>query len=127
MDTLPILATTNGSAHKMWVAVAIVAVLLAIIGWWRVFTKAGKPGWASIVPIYNIYVLLQIAGRPGWWLLLYLVPFVNVVVHIVVAIDVAKRFGQTTGFGVIMLWLLMPFGYMILGYGNATYKAPKKR
>ena len=52
-------------------------MVVVIVGFWKVFEKAGQPGWAAIVPLYNAYILLKIAGRPGWWLLLFMIPFVN--------------------------------------------------
>ena len=97
-------------------------LVIAIIGCWKVFEKAGQPGWAILIPIFNIYILLKIAGRPAWWLLLYLVPIVNVVVGIVVAIDVAKAFGQSALFGFFLLFLFAGIGYLILGFGNYRYQ-----
>ena len=108
MDYLPLL-------FSLAIAVLIVA------GFWKVFTKAGHPGWAAIIPIYNLYILLKIAGRPGWWLLLFIVPVVNFVIAIIVAIDVAKSFGKGTGFGVGLAFL-GPIFYPILGFGEATYQ-----
>jgi len=104
------------------VYLAIIAV--AIIAFWKVFTKAGQPGWAAIVPIYNAIILLKIAGRPAWWILLMLIPFVNIVITLIVAIDVAKSFGQSPVFGVVMLWLLSIIGYLVLGFGSAKYIGP---
>lgn len=101
-------------------------VVLLIAGFWRVFTKAGQPGWAAIIPIYNVYILLKIAGRPAWWLLLFLIPIVSLVIAIIVAIDVAKAFGKGTGFG-IGLALLGPIFYSILGFGDATYQGAPAR
>jgi hypothetical protein len=95
--------------------------LLTLVAMWRVFNKAGRPGWAAIVPIYNAYTLLKVAGRPGWWLLLLFIPLVNVVVTIVVAIDVAKAFGRGGVFGVFGLWLFSFVGYPILGFGDSRY------
>ena len=60
------------------ISLAIMGVVIA--GIWKVFEKAGKPGWAALVPIYNIIVLLDIAGKPAWWLVLMLIPLVNVAV-----------------------------------------------
>ncbi|MHB1003316.1 MAG: DUF5684 domain-containing protein [Thermoleophilia bacterium] len=99
--------------------IAIIVFLIAAM--WKVFVKAGQPGWAAIVPIYNIYIMLQIAGRPGWWLLLMFVPFVNFVVQIIVALDIARNFGKSTGFGIGLI-LLSPIFYPILGFGSATYE-----
>jgi hypothetical protein len=112
------------SGAMMIVCLAILVVL--IIGYWKVFVKAGQPGWAILIPIYNVYVLLKIAGRPGWWLLLCLIPFVNIVIAIIVAIDVAKAFGQGAVFGVVLLFLLSAIGYLILGFGNYRYVGPSR-
>ncbi|HJP96321.1 MAG TPA: DUF5684 domain-containing protein [Candidatus Saccharimonadales bacterium] len=113
---------TSPGMVLLWIAIALVYV----VAMWRVFTKAKKPGWAAIVPIYNEYVKLKIIGRPGWWLLLYLIPLVNVVIALIVAIDLAKAFGKSTAFGVVGLWLFSLIGYLILGYGDAKYKMPKR-
>ena len=82
---------------------AIFIVLIA--GYWKVFEKAGEPGWAAIVPIYNLYVMLKIAGKPAWWLLLMLIPFVNLVIAIMVNLEIAKRFGKSDGFGIGLTFL----------------------
>jgi hypothetical protein len=128
MNLLLAAATTTTTVHPMsaaflWVF-GLILWLVVILAFWQVFVKAGRPGWAAIIPIYNIYVLLKIAGRPGWWLLLYIIPVVNWVVSLVVAIDVAKAFGKTSLFGVVGLWFFSVIGYMILGYGDATYHGP---
>lgn len=97
--------------------------ILIIAGIWKVFTKAGEPGWASIIPIYNVFVLLKIVGRPAWWLILFLIPFVNFVIWIVVSVDVAKSFGKGIGFAIGLMVLPM-FFYPALGFGSATYQGP---
>lgn len=100
--------------------------LLVLIGLWFVFKKAGQPGWKGIIPIYNTYVLLKLVGRPGWWLILFFIPLVNVIMLLVLALDVAKAFGKGTAFAIFWLWLFPFVGYLILGFGDATYHgAPK--
>ncbi len=99
-------------------------VILIIAGFWKTFVKAGQPGWASIIPFYNVYILLKIAGRPGWRLLLFFIPFVNIIVSLVVAIDVGKSFGKDALYSIILLWLLSAIGYLILGFGSAEYQGP---
>ncbi len=101
--------------------VELLLAVLTIVGMWKTFEKAGQPGWAAIIPIYNIYVLLKIAGRPGWWLILFIIPLVNVVISLIVSIDVAKKFGQGTLFG-LGLWLFPFVFYMILGFGSYSYE-----
>lgn len=101
------------------------AILIAVIaGFWKVFTKAGKPGWAAIVPIYNLVVLLEIAGKPLWWIVLFLIPFVNIIMCIIVSIAVAQKFGKSAAFGV-GLGLLGFIFYPILGFGDAQYQDAK--
>ena len=100
----------------VWFAV----VLLMIAGMWKVFVKAGKPGWAAIVPIYNIIVLLEIAGKPAWWVILFLIPFVNFIIAIMLGIAVAAKFGKGAGYG-LGLALLAPVFYPMLGFGKAEY------
>lgn len=102
-------------------------IIIYIVAWWKVYEKAGQPGWAAIIPFYNLYVLMQIAGRPGWWFILYLIPLVNIVVSLLVAIDLGKSFGKDTVFSVLLLWLMLPWawiGYLMLGFGDATYSGP---
>ena len=102
-----------------WLAFTI----LMIAACWKVFTKAGQPGWASIIPIYNWYVLCKIVGRPGWWVILLLIPFVNFIVGIVLCIDLAKSFGKGVGFGIGLVLLSVIF-FPILGFGSAQYQGP---
>lgn len=110
------------SGTMMLIFLAIAAVF--IVGAWKVFVKAGQPGWACIIPFYNIYILTQIAGRPAWWLLLFFIPIVNLVPAILISIDIAKAFGQSAAFGVILLFLLGGIGYLVLGFGNYRYQGP---
>ena len=100
--------------------------LLALVTTWQVFTKAKRAGWVALIPIYNIYILLKIARRPGWWLILYFIPLVNVVVHVILSIDVAKAFGKHAGFGFWLLWAFPFIGYPALAFGSATYTGRKK-
>ena len=97
-------------------------LVLMIASFWVVVTKASQPGWASIVPIYNIIVLLKIANKPWWWVLLYLIPLVGLIITIVVSIAVAKNFGKTAGFGIGLTFLPFIF-YPVLAWGDAQYTA----
>jgi Ca2+/Na+ antiporter len=110
-------AAIGGVFSLVMLAVAVVF----IIGMWKVFEKAGQPGWAALIPIYNTYILIKIAGRPGWWLLLLLIPLVNIVFVLLLSIDIAKAFGQSPVFGVVLLFLLCGIGYLVLGFGNYSY------
>jgi hypothetical protein len=106
------------------IGLAVVVFYIACL--WTIFTKAGQPGWACLVPIYNYYVLLQIVGRPWWWLLLALVPVVNIVIGIIVIVDLAKAFGKGVGFALGLLFLGFIF-YPVLAFGSATYGGSNKQ
>lgn len=103
--------------------VVLVLFALTLVAWWRLFAKAGRPGWAAIVPIYNIVVVLQIVGRPVWWVVLMLIPLVNFVIAIVLAVDLAKSFDRSAAFGVGLLFLGFIF-VPVLAFGSATYAGP---
>jgi hypothetical protein len=98
-------------------------IVLLVASLWKIYTKAGEPGWAAIVPIYNLVVLLKIVGRPVWWLVLMIIPFVNFVIIILVYIDLAKSFGKDTAFGIGLVFL-SPIFLPILGFGSARYVGP---
>ena len=106
-----------------FVGIYLVLVVLIITGMWKVFVKAGQPGWAILIPIYNVYVLLKAAGKPGWWLLLMLIPLVNLIVAIIAIVALAERFGKGGGFAVGLIFLPFIF-YPILGFGGAQYSPP---
>ena len=95
-------------------------VVLAVVSMWKVFVKAGKPGWASIIPIYNMIVMLQIAGKPIWWIILLFLPIANIVVSLLVGIAIAENFGKGAGFGVGLALVGIVF-FPILAFGNARY------
>ena len=101
----------------------VAIIFLGIIPMWRIFAKAGKPGWAVLVPIYNLILFCRICGRSGWWTLLCCIPLVNFIICIVLFIDLAKKFGKGAGFAVGLI-LLSPVFIPILGYGKSAYVAP---
>ena len=118
-------APSNGAAGAAFGVIGIVylaVIVLIVAAMWKIFVKAGKPGWAAIIPIYNLIVLLEIAGRPLWWFLLMLIPLVNLVMFIIVAVDVARKFGKGVGFAIGMLILPFIF-YPMLAWGDAQYNA----
>jgi hypothetical protein len=104
--------------------VYLVIIALVVIGLWKVFVKAGQPGWAAIVPIYNIVILLQIVGRPVWWVILMLIPCVSLVVAILVMLDLAKCFGKSQGFAIGLILLGFIF-VPILGFDDSRYLGPQ--
>jgi uncharacterized membrane protein YhaH (DUF805 family) len=101
----------------------LAVLVLMVASMWKIFDKAGQPGWAAIIPIYNVIVLLQIVGRPLWWFILMLIPVVGFIIGILVVLDLAKSFGQGVGFAIGLLLLPFIFG-PILGFGDASYRGP---
>lgn len=100
--------------------ITLILSVLTIVGMWKIFVKAGKPGWASIVPIYNLVIMLEIVKKPTWWVILYFIPFVNIIVGLIIIFDLAKSFGKGIGFTIGMI--LLPFiFYPILGLGKSAY------
>lgn len=101
----------------MFLPLILLIVVPTIIGLWKTFTKAHQPGWAAIVPIYNTVVLCKIVGRPVWWVLLFFVPFLNILVGLVLFVDLAKAFGKDVMFGVLT-WLFTPIMLLIIGFNK---------
>jgi hypothetical protein len=106
-----------------WVFWLIWLVLILVAGW-KMYVKAGQQGWVSLIPIINILGLLKIVHRPWWWILLMLIPFVNVVVAIIIMLDLAKAFGHGVGMALLLI-LLTPIGYLMLGFGGSQYQLQK--
>ena len=128
MNATWMLAQDDGGGGALALIPMIISLLIALVviaGIWKTFEKAGKPGWAAIIPIYNIIVLLEIAGKPIWWIILFLIPCVNIIVSLLVFIGVAKAFGKSEVFG-IGLWLLGFIFFPILGFGDAKYVGPAR-
>jgi len=110
----------KASGPFFWICeVAFIVLMLAAM--WKIFAKAGQPGWAAIIPIYNWIVWCKIVGRPAWWVLLLLICFP--IFFIILSIDLAKSFGKGVGFAVGLILLSIIF-FPILGFGNATYQGP---
>lgn len=101
--------------------IGLVIAVIVIVAMWKVFVKAGQPGWASIIPIYNTYIMCKIAGKPGWWVIMFFVPLVNIIFAILLMVALAKSFGKGAGFAVGLLLLGFVF-FPILGFGDATYQ-----
>ncbi len=107
----------DGAGLIIWLAIVVV-ILVAL---WKTFEKAKRPGWNAIIPFYNIYVMLGIVNRPGWWLIWYFIPFANIIVHLLVSLRLAKAFKRSEAFGIVLLWLFPVIGFLILGFGSSKY------
>ncbi len=111
----------GGGIGVVGLIIYLAIIILMIASLWKIFVKAGKPGWASIIPIYNVIVLLQIIEKPVWWFILFFIPFVNIVIAIIVYLKLAEVFGKGAGFGIGLI--LLPFIFFpILAFGDAQYQ-----
>lgn len=102
------------------VVLYLALMVFYIMVYWKLFVKAGKPGWACLVPIYNIIVYLEICGKPLWWIILFFVPFVNIVIALMLLYEFVKKFGKDTTFFVLTIFfsfVTMP----MLAFGSAEY------
>ena len=123
-------AATIAGLIAFFAAFALVFIAIAVvtlIGMWKVFTKAGHPGWAVLIPIYNLILLLRIAGLAWYWVftpLIVLIPFLGAIAYLVWVVwvhhRISTRFGQGVGF-TIGLTLLGPIFWLILGFGSSKY------
>lgn len=96
-------------------------IILSIAGLWKMFTKAGQPGFAAIIPIYNIYIMTKIAEKPGWFVLLFFIPLANIYAYVVIMNGISTKFGKGTGFTLGLIFLGFIF-FPILGFGDAQYE-----
>ena len=121
MQTLQTQTNGGGAVGVVVLIYLAIVVLLFIVPMWKIYTKAGKPGWASLVPIYNLVVLLRIINKPLWWIVMFIIPLVNIVFLVMTYNELSKAFGKGVGFTIGLLFL--PFIFLpMLGYGSARYQ-----
>lgn len=131
MDAYESLYAALGAAFAVFAIVYIGILVLIIASQWKIFSKAGQPGWAVLIPFYNLYVYTQVIKRPGWWMLLYfsaVIPIIGAIVLLVIAIidtnRLSKVFGKSAGYTVGLIFLGFIF-YPMLAFGSATYDASR--
>lgn len=122
MDCLNDSCSIGNFLGAYFIYIAILLIIDMVLSW-KINTKAGKPGWTGIIPIYDVIVLLDIINKPVWWLFMLIIPGVNIVFGILIFIELAKCFGKGTGFAVGMIFLPIIF-LPILAFGSAEYQAP---
>ena len=121
MPALPV-----GISSSLVIAIVAVALVLFVfnrICWWRILTKAQRPGWAVLVPVYSIIVRLQMLGKPIWWILILMIPPANLILFVLMVVALAEVFDRSIGFAIGLL-LLGPVFLPILAFGDAAYQKP---
>lgn len=121
MNDLSYFSAEQAEISTFQLVLIIALALIVIISTWKIFEKAGKPGWAALIPIYNVIILLDIVGRPRWWIILFLIPIANIIASVIVVLELAKSFGKGVGFALGLLFLNAIF-IPILAFGGATYQ-----
>lgn len=104
--------------------IGLVIAIVYIVAGWRMFTKAGRPGWGILIPIYNTYLMCKMAGRSGWWVIALLIPLLNIVAWFLISMDLGKAFGKSGVWSFFLLFLFHPIGVLILGFGDDRYLGP---
>ena len=123
LNSIGLMAQSNPSAGIVEIIFILIMLGLAVIliaGMWKVFEKANQPGWGVLIPVYNVVLMLKIAGKPLWWIVLFFIPLVNYVIIVLVSLAIARNFGKGTGFGIGLAFLPYVF-YPLLGFSNAEY------
>jgi hypothetical protein len=123
MELAQVTYQTSGAGAGVLFVYFLAFYAIAIIPYWVIFTKAGEEGWKALIPIYSTIVLLKVIGRPWWWILLFLIPIVNIVILIVMMHGLSVSFGHGAGFTVGLIFLSLIFLY-ILAFGSSTYRGP---
>ena len=112
-----------GAGAIVFIGIYLLIIVAMFASLWKIFAKAGQPGWAGIVPIYNLFVMINIVGLPVWFIVLFFVPCINIFVGLYLTYGLAKSFGKEIGF-VILLILLPVVGYPLLAFGDSKYVGP---
>ncbi len=113
----------GGGAGALSSLCSFALAILVLVAMWRIYEKAGKPGWAAIIPFYNIWILLEIVGKEGWWIILFFIPGINIIAGIIVMWELAKSFGKEAGFAIGMI--LLGFIFLpLLAFSDAEYIGP---
>jgi hypothetical protein len=122
MASLEAALDSMGPLEIAILVVSLVATVIQIAGMWKTFSKAGERGWGAIVPIYNVYLMIKVADKPWYWILLFLIPVVNVILYLYIQWEVGDKFGFGV-LGKLVFMILAPLSYVATGFGSYTYKS----
>lgn len=114
----------SGGELAAYIIIGGALFIFMVAAMWKVFKKAGRPGWAAIIPIYNTYITIKIAGKSGWWLLAFFIPFINIVAVVYIFYNFAKVFGKGVGYTLLLIFLPI-IAWPMLAWGSAKYKKPR--
>ncbi|MDP9351702.1 MAG: DUF5684 domain-containing protein [Chloroflexota bacterium] len=116
-------AGANNDAATFELILLVILILIDAVALWGIFTKAGRPRWPALIPIYNFFVLLRVVGRPWWWMILLIIPLVSIIPSIIMFHDLSKSFGRSGWFTVGLIFL-NPIFMLILAFGGSQYRGP---
>ena len=143
MNTSELLSTSALAAQPTWVLILDLAIcVLYVVEMWKIFVKAGEPGWKAIIPFYNLYTTCKITLGNGLWFLLFFAPIASVfipfkivgiiaiaicaILNLMISIAMAKSFGKGIGFG-IGIFILSVILLGVLAFGDSKYIGPWKK
>jgi hypothetical protein len=112
--------SAGGAIAVVMMLIELAITVLFVASLWKAFVKAGEPGWAAIIPIYNAVILLKVVGKPIWWIVFLIIPCLIPIFHILTSVAAAKSFGKGAGFAIGLILLPIIF-WPLLGFGDAKY------
>jgi hypothetical protein len=112
--------SASGGSIAIFVILYLALLVLFLVGYWKVFTKLGLPGWMGIIPFVNVYMIFKARGKrePVVWLILFLIPCINIIAAWFLASDTAEMFDKEIGWK-IFLFLIPGISHLVLGFGSA--------
>jgi hypothetical protein len=118
--------SSSGAGLGVLLFIYLAFFVIYLVAMWKLFTKMGQPGWIGIIPLLNAYGIYKLAGRDWWWVILLLIPCINIVAAWFLAADTAKLFGKELGWA-ILLFIFPGLGHLILAFGGSQYVGPNEK
>jgi hypothetical protein len=118
--------SSSGAGLGVLLFIYLALFVIYLVAMWKLFTKMGQPGWIGIIPLLNAYGIYKLAGRDWWWVILLLIPCINIVAAWFLAADTAKLFGKELGWA-ILLFIFPGLGHLILAFGGSQYVGPNEK
>ena len=118
--------TASGGSFAILAVVYLAFFVIYLVAMWKLFVKMGQPGWQGIIPFLNAYVIFKLAGKEGWWVILLIIPCINIVAAFFLAQSTAKLFGKELGW-TICLFLFPGISHLVLAFGSSQYVGPQEQ